>query len=152
MAWNRSSVLTTKSVVKSKQIWSNKLITTNILAQTMNKLVSEIEMTTIRRLVFIYNKSKKILGHQNRARHWPPLSIRLWRSFMGQFRGGTKGTAATPFTPFWTFLIRPRAYCGLAEPGYVKSWHKQSWESGPPGEHFLLFSNSNVGYFNPLSN
>ena len=34
----------------------------------MNKLVSEIEMTTIRRLVFIYNKSTKILGHQNRAR------------------------------------------------------------------------------------
>ena len=59
MAWNRSSVLTIKSVVKSKQISSNKLITTNILAQTMNKLVSKIEMTTIRRRVFICNKSAK---------------------------------------------------------------------------------------------
>ena len=67
---------------------------------------------------------------------------------MGGFRGGAEGTAATTF---WTFLIRPWAYCGLAEPGHVKSWQKQSQETGPPGEHFLLFSNSNVGYFNPLS-
>lgn len=59
-------------------------------------------MTTIRHRVFINNSDVKIERATGRRYH-----IRLWRSFMGGFRGGTEGIAATPC---WIFKIHPGAY------------------------------------------